>query len=142
MIDLNKRVIRSAIEFGRYFGASALALLIDYACYYFLVLSTSLDLPQAAAVGYIIGLIASYFLIADRVFSNGWLRDRKHYEVALYALSGLLGVALTYGTVNLFIIQFGRHPNLAKLSAVIISFCGVYIFRKLVIFKEKHQTNI
>lgn len=135
----NNNIKGNAIEFGRYFGASALALLIDYACYYFLVLSTSLDLPQAAAVGYTIGLIASYFLIADRVFSNGWLRDRKHFEVALYALSGLLGVALTYGTVNLFIVQFGRYPNLAKLSAIIVSFLGVFIFRRNIVFKMNQE---
>jgi len=94
-----------------------------------------MTLPQAAVCGYTLGLFVAYFLISRKVFKNGWLADKKHFEILLFILSGLLGIGLTYLSVKLYIYFFGEQINSAKLFAVIISFTGVYIFRKFYVFK-------
>lgn len=123
-------------EFMRYILASGIALVVDYASYLMLVEGQFLDLPQAAVVGYLSGLLVAYCLIANGVFSNGWLKEKKILEGVLFAISGVLGVALTYFTVLTITLLVGNRANLAKFVAVVISFIGVYLFRKLYVFKK------
>lgn len=137
-MDRVKRFVASQnlVEFLKYIVASALALVVDYGCYWLIVTNRFLDLPKSAVVGYIAGLVVAYYLIADKVFKDGWLKDRKRIEAALFLLSGLLGIALTYITVKVIILLFGERINLAKFSAVGVSFIGVYIARKYFIFRR------
>jgi putative flippase GtrA len=65
------------VEFLKYILASALALAVDYGCYWSLVTKGLFDLPNSAVVGYSIGLVVIYFLITEKVFKNRWLKDRK-----------------------------------------------------------------
>ena len=127
---------QNSAEFLKYTLASFLALAIDYSCYWLLVSNNFLDLPKAAVVGYIVGLFAAYFLISGKVFKNGWLKNKKYIEVLLFFLSGLLGITLTYFVVKTVVLIFGEKINLAKLAAVMVSFFGVYLFRKKIIFKS------
>ncbi len=124
------------VEFMKYLIASAVALAVDYGCYWTLAQSGILSLPQAAIVGYTVGLIVAYFLISYKVFNNSWLQYKKRYEVLLFLASGLLGIALTYTTVALFVLGFGERVNQAKLLAIAVSFTGVYFFRKYFVFKR------
>ena len=124
------------VEFIKYTLASALAFAVDYACYWFLVRNQLLDLPKAAVIGYITGLVVAYFLIATRVFKDGRLKDRKSIEAFLFLLSGLLGIMLTYLSVTVVVLIFGERINLAKFTAVGVSFIGVYLFRKLYVFRN------
>ena len=124
------------VEFIQYMLVSALALLVDYGCYWLLATYHVLELPQAAVAGYLAGIGVAYFLIAGRVFKNGWLKDQRLYEALLFATSGLLGVASTYLTVLLYVMTFGAQVNGSKMVAITISFISVYLFRKLVVFKQ------
>lgn len=138
MSNLYRFAVRLNIgEFLLYAWASALALIVDYGCYWFLVASNILSLPQAAVAGYIVGLVLAYFLITRKVFRDGWLRGKRFYEALLFAISGLIGVILTYSTVKLYIAFFGEDVYVAKLLAVSISFSGVYFFRKFFVFKQQ-----
>ena len=125
------------IEFLKYILASALALVIDYGCYWLLVTNQLLDLPKSAVVGYIVGLVVAYFLIAGKVFKDGWMKDQKRIEAFMFLLSGLLGIALTYLTVKVVTLLLGDRINLAKICAVGVSFIGVYIARKNFVFRKK-----
>ena len=125
-----------SVEFIKYFFASILALAVDYGCYWILTFNRILNLPQAAVVGYSVGLAVAYFLIADRVFQGGWLKNKKNYEALLFITSGLLGIALTYITVALFVLSFGQRAHQSKLAATAVSFICVYMFRKKFVFKR------
>lgn len=122
-------------EFLKYFAASAVALVVDYATYWALAQSDLMELKGAAAVGYLAGLLVAYFLISERVFSDGWLRERRTYEVLLFAVSGAIGIALTYISVWLYVLVLGESIHGAKLFAIAISFVSVYLFRKLFVFR-------
>jgi len=90
----------------------------------------------ASVFGYLFGMIVAYILIRDNVFNDGWLEDKKKLEFMLFLLSGLLGLALTYGSVRCVVYMIGERINLAKLVAVGVSFVGVYFFRKFVVFRN------
>lgn len=130
----------SVREFIKYFLASAIALVVDYGTYWSLVKVKAMDLPTAAVAGYAVGLVVAYFLISQGVFTNGWLRERRKIEALLFALSGLLGIGLTYVSVALFVMLFGESVHGAKLVAVAISFAGVYLFRKTVVFRDQNKS--
>jgi len=127
------------IEFRKYLLASAQALVVDYGCYWVLATNGLMSLPLAAVAGYSAGLVVAYFLIAEKVFKDGWLNHNKKLEFLLFVTSGLWGILLTYITVWTFILIIGERINMAKLTAVVVSFVGVYIFRKLVVFRSKQH---
>ncbi len=124
------------VEFARYGLASGIALAIDYGVYRFVALQGQIDLPHAAVVGYLSGLIVAYFLIEKGVFKDGWLKHRRILEAALFVCSGMLGLIITYVVVRAFVYLFGPMLNEAKIVAVAFSFIGVYLFRKFVVFKK------
>lgn len=126
---------KQIFEFAKYFAASGAALLLDYAVYWLLANWGLLSLPNAAVIGYLAGLILAYFLIRGRIFKNGWLKDRKIFEMMLFGLSGLLGVVITYITVKAYVSLVGQEVNQAKIVAIGFSFFSVYLFRKFFVFK-------
>ena len=121
-------------QFVRYVIASAIALCVDYGSYWVIAKTTNITLLTAAAIGYSIGLIVAYFLIAEPLFKDGWLRKKKLFESGLFLVLGLFGVTLTFLTVYLYISAFGERFHNSKLIVITASFIGVYLFRKYVIF--------
>ena len=127
---------RQLIEFVKYVAASATALALDYLIYLAAVQYFSTGLPSAAALGYLGGLVLAYFVIGKGVFKNGWLKNKKTIEALLFLCSGLLGIAITYVTVTVFVSLFGPRLNEAKITAIICSFFSVYLFRKFCVFRK------
>lgn len=130
-------VRQHTVEFTGYLLASLLALAVDYSCYWFLAGNHILSQPTAAVIGYLIGLIVAYFLIAERVFKDGWLKNKKYYELILFLVSGILGAILTYLAVFLYGYIIRENIHEAKIFAIGLSFTGVYAFRKLVVFRRR-----
>jgi putative flippase GtrA len=126
-------------HFVKYFGASAIALAIDYGVYWWLAQATELTLPQAAALGYLAGLVAAYFLISRHIFNEGWLSNKKFFEALLFASSGLFGTAVTYLTVKLYTTLIAEDINGAKLSAIGVSFFSVYAYRRYIVFRKERS---
>jgi len=127
---------KALLRLIKYFAASAIALVVDYAVYWLLARSTTLSLPQAAVVGYLAGLVAAYFLISNHIFTDGWLQKRKAFEALLFASSGLFGTLITYVTVKLYTILIAQALNGAKLSAIAVSFFSVYLYRRYIVFRQ------
>lgn len=121
-------------QLGKYLLASALAFLVDYSCYWALAGLLGIQLALAALAGYCAGLVVAYLIISRKVFAEGWLRSRRYHEAALFLLSGLLGMALTYSSVAFYVNQIGDQVHGAKLSAAAVSFVGVYAFRRFIVF--------
>lgn len=104
--------------------------------YLTLVLKSTMSASAASVLGYSCGLIVAYVLIRKRIFKNGWLENQKKIEFVLFVLSGIFGMILTYSTVRCVVHMMGECINLAKFFAVIVSFVGVYFFRKFVVFRN------
>jgi putative flippase GtrA len=126
-------------EFIKYVIASAFALMVDLFVYWLLVVFYFVAVPEAATVGYCIGLIVAYFLISGRVFRGGWLQENKKYEFSMFILSGLFGVSITYLCVFLSNEVVGLDYFISKALAVGVSFCSVFVFRKIVVFRRGNR---
>ena len=140
--DDRTRQGKALLRFAKYFGASAIALVVDYVVYWLLAQSTELSLPQAAALGYLAGLVAAYFLISNHIFTDGWLRERKVFEAILFASSGLFGTLITYITVKFYTILIAEDLNGAKLSAIAVSFFSVYLYRRYIVFRQARSASL
>ncbi len=116
---------------ARYLIVSIGALCVDTAL--FLALSQWL-MPAgwAAFLGYATGLLVHWSLSVRFVFGDG-ARPPSRGQRASFVLSGLIGLALTVGTVSA-LGAVGTPAALAKAMAVLVSFTTVYLVRKHVVF--------
>lgn len=118
----------------RYFAASVIALGVD-TLLYLVVHAAGLAAAPASMLGYAAGIIVHWAISAQIVFPDkvregaALLRQRL-----LFAISALVGLALTGGVVALA-TQLGASPLLAKIFAVGTSFTAVYAIRKWGIFR-------
>lgn len=129
-------------EFVLYTAISFVALVFDYGSYWLLADLAGLDLGAAAALGYSLGLVVSYVLLTRSVFVQRRLSSRRGFEMSLFALSGIIGLILTYSTVSLLHSFAGADMHGAKLAAIGISFVVVYLFRRIVVFApQSHKRD-
>lgn len=124
------------MEFTIYTVASAVALVLDYAIYWLLVAKFGIAIGPAAAAGYVVGLLLAYVLMTFGVFARRSRPRSRLSEAALFVLSGLLGLGLTFATATLVSNLTNGNLHAAKLAAVGTSFGAVYLFRKFVVFRS------
>ena len=127
---------KNIVQFFKYLLASVISLFFDYIVYIVSIKSNLFSIPQSASIGYLSGLIISYYLISNKVFKEGWLRENRLKEKILFAISGLLGVLITYASSFITLFLKEENVHLIKLFAIINSFTGVYLFRKFIVFKK------
>lgn len=118
----------------RYIGASAASVGVDFGIF-MAALSAGVPPALAAATGYCAGIvchwvISSRAVFVGRVAGSGAARRQQQ---ALFALSALLGLALTTAIVGLGSRQ-GLDPRIAKAVAMIVSFQATYLLRRRVVF--------
>ena len=126
------RVLR--MLYVRYFIASAVALVADFACFSLFVDGGMAPIP-AAGMGYVIGtavhwLVSSRAVFADRLAAAGGPRVQQQ---GLFLASSLAGLGLTMAVVGIG-TTFGLEPRLAKLAAIAVSFQATYLLRRHVVF--------
>jgi len=123
-------------QFLKYFLVSLICLLIDFSSYLFLFYVLNIDLDISATVGYVAGLIISYFLLTKYVFYSISRKSLVLFSrrIFLFFISGTVGAISTYSAVNIVAIIFGNNVYLAKAIAVISSFLIVFLFRKFIVF--------
>ena len=126
---------KEVVQFIRYFLFSAIALVIDYSTYWLLFTNNIFSQPNAATLGYLIGLFISYLFMTNFVFSNGWLRKKVFLQGLLFLLTGFIGAGLTYVCVLLFSFEQFESIHLGKIIAVGVSFVVVFLLRKYGVFK-------
>lgn len=123
-------------QFFKYFFVSLICLAIDFSSYLFLFYVLNIDLDISATIGYVAGLIISYFLLTKYVFSSVSRKSLKFLlrRVFLFLISGTVGAISTFSVVNIIVVIFGNNVYLAKAMAVMSSFLIVFLFRKFIVF--------
>jgi len=117
----------------RYFGASALALALDFGTYSGLIRIAGVHYLVAAPTGFALGLALIYFLSTRWVFRQRRLADRRA-EFALFALIGLAGMALNQGIIYAAVKMMPGWYEIAKLISAGVVFCFNFACRKLLLF--------
>jgi putative flippase GtrA len=119
-------------QFFKYFLVSLICLAIDFSCYLFLFYVLNIYLDISATIGYVVGLIISYFLLTKYVFNSISKKSLKFQlrRIFLFLISGTVGAISTYSVVNIVVVIFGNDIYLAKAMAAVSSFIIVFLFRK------------
>lgn len=124
---------RAADEGVRYLFASAFALAIDFGLYVGLIRLAEVHYLIAAPLGFACGLAAAYLLSVSWVFRYRRLADWRA-EFALFALVGLVGMALNQGIIYAAVQWMPGSYEIAKLISAGMVFCFNFISRKLLLF--------
>lgn len=122
-----------AQEGVRYFGASALALAIDFGVYAGLIRLAGVHYLVAAPIGFALGLATIYLLSIRWVFKERRLADPRA-EFALFALIGLAGMALNQFIIHAAVEMLPGSYEIAKVISAGMVFCFNFISRKLLLF--------
>lgn len=128
-----KALGRVAGEGIRYFGASALALALDFGTYSGLIRLAGMHYLVAAPIGFALGLAVVYALSTRWVFRQRRLADRRA-EFVLFALIGLAGMALNQGIIYAAMAMMPGWYEIAKIISAGIVFCFNFASRKLLLF--------
>ena len=127
----------TAKELVLYFLASLVALSIDMGIYAALINWTNCPAPISASISYTVGLVVAYILMVKFVFNESSRTQKPLAEFAIFTLTGLIGIGVTYATVyGLTEIFHLADAVWAKIFAVGCSFVIVYLSRKLFLFKS------
>ena len=119
-------------EFGGYFLASLLALMVDLAV--LMALSRVVHYLVAATAGFCTGAAVNYLLSTRLIFARRRLAHREGLEAALFTLVGVAGLALN-NAVMFVLVEFVAAPlALAKLAAAGATFLFNYFLRKRLLF--------
>ena len=116
-----------------YAFVSIVALAVDVSILY--VATYRLGMPSylAAILGYSSGLVVHYLLSVRYVFTHRRMGQRCRLEAMLYALTGIIGCAISSGTV--FLGDLLEQPLImSKFAAVIVSFVVIFVARKTLLF--------
>jgi putative flippase GtrA len=124
-----------ADEGFRYFGASALALAVDFGTYSGLIRLAGVDYLIAAPVGFSLGIVLIYALCVRWVFRHRRLTDARA-EFVVFALLAIAGLALNQFIVYAGVDRFGLVYELAKVVSAGVVFCFNYATRKLLLFTK------
>jgi putative flippase GtrA len=117
----------------RYLAASALALALDFGCYSGLIRLAGVEVLAAAPIGFLLGLLAIYFLSVRWVFRARRLSDARA-EFGVFAAIGCAGLALNQAVIYAGVQLFALVPELAKLVSAGIVFGFNFLSRKFLLF--------
>lgn len=125
-------------KLSAYSLVSVAALVLDFLV--FQSLASSGVLPAMAAVaGYGVGMVLHYTISVRFVFANATRKSRRRTFFE-FALSGLVGLAMTTAVVALATTWLALPPLAAKAIAVIVSFVTVFWLRSTIVFKPAAAT--
>lgn len=132
MMKLFERLL--SLQFLRYFAASGCALAVDMGSF-LLLLKTSLPAGLCAAIGYLLGMVAIWFLLSRAVFEagthqSGTARTRQKALFLVTTWGGLAATTAIVSTADLI----GADVRLSKALAVAVSFVFNYFVRKNFVF--------
>ncbi len=125
-----------AKEWLRYVAAGLAALGVDFGTYVGLIRLAEVNYLIAAPIGFAFGLATVYLLSVRWVFGYRRLADRRA-EFALFALVGLVGMALNQGIIYTAHQWMPGSYEIAKLISAGMVFCFNFISRKLLLFTRK-----
>ncbi|MEK6541356.1 MAG: GtrA family protein [Pseudomonadota bacterium] len=128
--------LRGDVRWMRYVFASVMALATD-AGLFLILLGTGMSAWSASAIGYSSGILVHWLVSSRIVFADGAATrgsDERTKQKALFALSALIGLAITTAIVGGGETA-GLDARIAKLVAIAVSFQATYLLRARVVFR-------
>lgn len=129
------------LEFGLYFLASGIALLVDTCVFSLSLRLFGIPVFWAGALGFVTGSVVIYILSVHYVFKQRTLVTKKNHEFALFLGIGLMGLVITQIILWLGISRFGLMPEAVKLCAACATFISNFLLRKILLFSSNVFKN-
>lgn len=124
----------SFIQFFRYIFVGGFAFLADAFSLWFCEIY--MHYMISAAVGFIIGLIVNYLLSTCFVFGESAKVKNKLKEFAVYALIGIMGLALTEIIMYFLTDICNFYFMLSKIAAAVIVLLWNFAARKVILYNN------
>lgn len=134
---MEEKILHLGCETSRYFAASLLALLVDLTSFSFFLRVIVLPWAIAATFAFVIGVVVAYFLSIRLVFKSRSMSGTPPLEFLTFLLIGILGLGITQAILWIGISLLYVQPELSKVAAAGFTFMVNYIFRKLLLFRER-----
>jgi putative flippase GtrA len=128
-------------QISRYAVVSSLALVLDYAVYLSLT-SAGMKPLLAGMIGYCLGLLLHFLLSVCFVFDASGTHKAPARLLGEFALSGLVGLAITACVIAAATDVAGLPALPAKLLATAASFLLVYLLRRTVVFAAAASKSV
>lgn len=120
-------------QFFRYFLVGSVAFVVDFAALFLLTEFGHIHYLLSASVAFMAGVVVNYALSVSWVFDHRSL-DNKVHEFAIFAVVGIIGLALNVGVMWFFTELFGFHYLQSKGVAAAIIFLFNFSAKKVLLF--------
>jgi putative flippase GtrA len=127
-------------QFSRYTLVSAVALAVDFG-FFMLLCALGVMATLAGIVGYTIGMIVNYILSSRFVFDTAGLDKSQLRQFCEFAVSGVVGIALTGFVIAISTEMCGFGPVVAKVIATGVSFVAVFAIRRVFVFAPEDHAG-
>ena len=141
--QLAERLLAShglVFQFLRYGLVSVVALGADLVVF-FVLTGAGASATLAGATGYGIGLIFHFVLSVVLVFDTTRTKSRKRL-FGEFAASGLIGLLMTTAIIWLLVERLHTSALSAKITAILLTFIGVFLLRRQVVFANLEGRSI
>lgn len=124
------------VQLFRYVFVGGIAFLIDWGSMVGLV-TLGMNKYVAVAIAFILGLITNFVLSKIFVFQEASEKTNAFGEFLVYAIIGVIGLALTEALMALMLEVIGIYYMIAKVVAAVIVLLWNFIARKVLLYTNR-----
>ena len=125
---------KTHIQMFRYLFVGGAAFIVDFLSLFILTDFFGIYYLISAAIAFILGLIANYFLSISWVFNKRTLKNR-HFEFGIFAVIGIVGLGLNEVFIWFFTQDLQVYYLISKIFAAIIILFWNFFARKYILFR-------
>lgn len=139
IINLIQRSLKDStdkthIQLFRYLFVGGAAFIVDFLSLFILTDFFGIYYLISAAIAFLLGLIANYFLSISWVFNKRKLKNR-HIEFGMFAIIGIIGLGLNEIFIWFFTQDLQVYYLISKIFAAIIILFWNFFARKYILFR-------
>jgi putative flippase GtrA len=127
-------VVKQMVKFGL---VGVLNTGIHYATFYVLFAFFGVHYLYASVIGYLAGLINSYFLNRGWTFQAG--AKKKSLEFTQFVLVNLIALGVNLAVLELFVGFGGIRPEVAQIFAILFSLTANFLGNKFWTFRSVNR---
>lgn len=130
-----KKTNNFLVQLFRYCFVGGIAFLVDYGLLYLLSDKFGLHYLVSSSIAFIAGVVVNYIISTFWVFSESKYKDKRK-EFAIFAIIGVIGLALTEGLMWLFTGVIGIHYMISKIITAALVLMWNFLARKIILFTK------
>ena len=131
---LKDKTDKTKIQMFRYLFVGGAAFIVDFLSLFILTDFFGIYYLISAAIAFILGLVANYFLSISWVFNKRKL-NKQHIEFGVFALIGIVGLGLNEVFIWFFTQDLQLYYLISKIFAAVIILFWNFFARKFVLFR-------